>query len=158
MFERFTEPARRCLFVARSRTVERDGDAISGEDLVGGMLVAAPDALAALVSHPTESLTPPETMRAFLRRLEANKAFWADRAGRQIPFSAAVKQAIERAVQEADALGQRWVRPEHLLAALLREPESAIARTLLDSGITLAQVRLRLAGFSDQDSPTADHL
>jgi ATP-dependent Clp protease ATP-binding subunit ClpC len=144
MFERYTERARRSLFAARARTVEREGDAITGEDLVGGILVAAPDTLAALASHPTDALTSGETPEAFWSRLQSAPAAHLASANREIPFSAAVKVVLERAVQEAEALGQKAVHPEHLVAALLREPESPAARLLLDAGITLAKVRQRL--------------
>ena len=33
MFERFTEEARTALFFARARTADRDGDAITSEDI-----------------------------------------------------------------------------------------------------------------------------
>lgn len=151
MFERFTERARRSLFAARARTIERDGDSITREDLVAGILVAAPDTLAALASHPTDALPPSETPQAFWQRLQSASA--AAAAGREIPFSAEVKIILGRAVQEADALGQTAVRPEHLVAAILREPESPAARMLLEAGITLAKIRQRLVGLGDEAAP-----
>jgi hypothetical protein len=41
MFERFTETARHCVFFARLKTVERDGEEISAEDLLARLSASA---------------------------------------------------------------------------------------------------------------------
>lgn len=148
MFERFTEEARRVLF-ARARTSERNGETITSEDLLGGIVVAAPNLVLRFASEHLDALTPRETAEDFMRRLFSDEATWVAKARKEIPFSAAVKLAVERAVQEADDLGDNSVRPEHLLLGLLRDEETLAWRTLHEAGVRLREVR-RVLGEDDR--------
>ena len=58
MFERFTELARQALFCAHYKAEERNGDAISGQDLLGGLMMAAPDGVLRFASQDAEILRP----------------------------------------------------------------------------------------------------
>ena len=56
MFERFTEEARRSLFFARHKTTERNGFAITDEDLLHGISLAAPAAIELLGENAAAAL------------------------------------------------------------------------------------------------------
>ena len=58
MFERFTEAARQSLFCARFKAEERNGDAIAAQDLLGGLLMAAPNGILRFASQDAEILRP----------------------------------------------------------------------------------------------------
>jgi ATPases with chaperone activity, ATP-binding subunit len=76
------------------------------------------------------------------------------RPGQKIPFSSSVILALQRAVQEADDLGQYFIRPEHLLLGLLREENTAESQTLRKAGVTLQDVRRVLS--AEPDVPAED--
>jgi len=70
----------------------------------------------------------------------------------EIPFSRAVKEALQFAAQEADGLGHADIGAEHLLLGLLREGHSGAASMVANQGLHLnaaraAVVRLRSAAM-----------
>ena len=58
-----------------------------------------------------------------------------------IPFSGAAKKVLELSLREAIHLGDREIRPEHILLALLREGHGVAAEFLTRSGVTDGTVR-----------------
>jgi ATP-dependent Clp protease ATP-binding subunit ClpA len=151
MFERFTEPARRALFFARAKTSERDGDEISTEDLLGGLLLAVPDAVVRFAS--SDSLRPAETGEEFFDRVEHRSPEWMAKTRREIRFSAAAQTALLKTVEEADALGHTFIRLEHLLLGLLRDEGTEAWRTLHEAGVRLREVRRILGEEGDSGEP-----
>ena len=142
MFERFTDEARRALFYARARTAERDGDAITNEDLLDGLLLAAPDAITRFAA--ADALLPRETAEEFIERAERGDT-WGRHARKEIPFSPSAKLVLDRALQEANDLGHADLRPEHLLVGLLPDEGSEAWRMLHEAGVRLTAVRRALA-------------
>ncbi len=61
-------------------------------------------------------------------------------AGARPPFSPAAKKALELALREALALGDRHIGAEHVLLGILREGEGLAARVLCARGIDRAAV------------------
>ena len=145
MFERFTEDARRALFFARSKTVERQGDSITPEDLLGGIVWASPNLLAQFDAQPTKMLTPSETGEEFISRVGVDRGALAAHARKEIPFSGTTKLALQCAAEEADALRHLPIGPEHLLLGLLRDENSQAWRILDEARVTLREVRRILA-------------
>jgi ATP-dependent Clp protease ATP-binding subunit ClpC len=140
MFERYTEDARRALFFARYKTTERDGDSISGEDLFAGIVLGAPESIQRLTSSRPDALPSSETGEQFLDRMRRDEEMEV-RSRKELRFSRAATEALLLAVQEADALGHRHVRPEHLILALLRTTDTDTSQRLLKAGVTLEDVR-----------------
>ena len=104
MFERFTYLARQSLFCALYRAEERNGDAISTEDLLGGLMMAAPNLLR-LASQDAELLRPAVTRDQLLARMRDELVAGGNTLRmREIPFSSSLKLTFERSVQEADDL------------------------------------------------------
>jgi hypothetical protein len=130
MFERFTEAARQSLFCARYKTEERNGDQIDMQDLLGGLMMAAPNGILRFASQDAEILRPVETLEQWSTRQrdELMAGTGTARMGRELPFSSDVILALKRAVQEADDLGHKSIRSEHLLLGLL------LRRTLTHGG------------------------
>jgi ATP-dependent Clp protease ATP-binding subunit ClpC len=143
MFERFSEDARRALFFARATTTQRQGDSITPEDLLGGIVWASPHLLARFGAPATNTLTPSETAEDFMSRLDAPSTLAHSK--KEIRFLGITKLALERAAEEADALRHKTIGPEHLLLGILREEKSQAWRTLDEAGVTLREVRRIMA-------------
>lgn len=150
MFERFTEDARRALFFARAKTTERQGDVITPEDLLGGIIVSAPHVLTRFGARLTDTQTPTESAEEFMSRFLHKRGTPDAHASKEIPFSGATKMALGRAAEEADGLGHKAIRPEHLLLGILRDESSEAWRTLDEAGVTLLQVRRIMAQPNEQ--------
>jgi ATP-dependent Clp protease ATP-binding subunit ClpA len=65
--------------------------------------------------------------------------------GPAVPFSARAKKALELTLREAVSLGERDLRPEHLVLGLLREGDGVAARVLTERGVTHAAARAKVA-------------
>lgn len=144
MFERFTEDARRALFFARAETAQRQGDSITPEDLLAGILWALPNAIGYLGSDSSTTITRMERADDFFSRVAEDQA-WNAHASKEIRFSEAAKLVLMRAGEEADALRHKPIRPEHLILGVLRDETSEASRTLNRAGVTLRQARRILA-------------
>lgn len=153
MFERFTERARQSLLVARCHVEERNGEEIAIEDLLSGLLVAAPDRLLRFGSEAAETLRPALTFEQWTVRLwqDHSRGDTPARASREIPFSTSTKLALQRAAHEADDLRHRFIRPEHLLLGILRDEGTDEWRMLQKTGMTLSGVRAAMDSEPDVD-------
>ncbi len=156
MFERFTQQARQSLLFARAKTSDRDGEEISAEDLVVGLLRATPDTVLRFASQAAaDRIRPRDDGEQWLLRVETRDDFKTP-LNREIPFSAAAKTVIERAVEEANALNHQFVRPEHVLLGLLRDEDTEVWRTLNEAGVRLREVRRVLGEEPDTGEPPTD--
>jgi ATP-dependent Clp protease ATP-binding subunit ClpC len=136
MFERFTQDARHALFFARAKAAERQGDVITPDDFLAGILLSAPHVLTRLGAQVTDIST--ETAEDFMERTFSTIAA---RTSQEIPFSQETKIAIGRAAEEADQLGHKAIGAEHLLLGILRDESSEAWRTLQKAGVTLREAR-----------------
>jgi ATP-dependent Clp protease ATP-binding subunit ClpA len=136
VFERFTEDARHALFFARAKAAERQGDVITPEDFLAGILLSAPHVMTRLGGRVPDM--PTETAEDFMER---SFSTIAARTSKEIPFSQETKTALGRAAEEADELGHKPIRPEHLLLGILRDESSEAWRTLHEAGVTLREAR-----------------
>jgi ATP-dependent Clp protease ATP-binding subunit ClpA len=74
-------------------------------------------------------------------------------------FTRAARAAVIQAQEEARDLGQSPIGTEHLLLALLADPQSPTARVLRDGGVDAGRVRaevIRLVGRGPAGPPPAD--
>ena len=139
MFDRFDEAAMMALFFARVVAGDRDAEEMDTEDLMQGIMLAAPSAVLRFGSEQVESLAPPaDDVVAQMTEERPEKDT------REIPMSSHFRPVLERAVEEADALGNRAIRPEHLVLGLLREEGSKAWATLHSAGVRLQEMRLAL--------------
>ena len=68
-------------------------------------------------------------------------------AGRAGPLARLARSVLEFGRQEADRLNHNYLGTEHVLLALMREPNSAAAKVLDNLGIDLEKVRLAVEGM-----------
>jgi ATP-dependent Clp protease ATP-binding subunit ClpA len=151
MFERFTKEARAVVLVAQEEATALEADRIGSEHLLLGL--AAEQGTAARVLEPlglghAEVRAELEQARDGLdadalasigidldevrRRVEESfgpGALGGHRKGRR-PFSPGAKKALELALREAIALGDRHIGSEHILLGVMRDPGGRVADVL----------------------------
>jgi hypothetical protein len=136
LFERFNGPARRALQLAFREARRRQHDFLGTEHLLFGLLCDHSSSAGAVLRGLTQ---PSETLQARLEELLHDEPTGA--ALEQFPLSPAAQRALRFAAEEAAQLGRTVVGPEHLLLALLREPETQAALILSQAGLQLDDAR-----------------
>src|SRR5689334_13097618 len=125
MFERYTERARRVLFFARYEASQLGSISIEVDHLLLGLMrehKGLASRMFALAQLPLEHIRADiEGRSAFREKLPTSV---------EIPFTAASKQVLGFAAEEADALEDQHIGTEHLLLGILREARSPAAATL----------------------------
>jgi ATP-dependent Clp protease ATP-binding subunit ClpC len=150
MFERFTERARKVVYLAQQEAARLGHNVVGTEHLLLG-LVAEGEGVAA---KALESLD----IRLEKIRQEVEKIIGVGETNPfgEIPFTPRAKRVLELAVDEGRQLGHNYVGTEHILLGLIREGEGVAAQVLKNLGADLEKVRkqvLGLLGGSGANSP-----
>ena len=136
MFNRFTERAKKVIFLAREEARRLDHDYLGTEHILLGLIREGEGIGAATLQNLAIDLAQV--------RAEVEKA--VGRGGGtlflgQIPFTPRAKKVLELAVTEARNLGHNYIGTEHLLLGLIREAEGVAAQILTSLGADLGKVR-----------------
>ena len=136
MFNRFTERAKKVIFLAREEARRLDHDYLGTEHILLGLIREGEGIGAAALQNLAIDLAQV--------RVEVEKA--VGRGGGtlflgQIPFTPRAKKVLELAVTEARNLGHNYIGTEHLLLGLIREAEGVAAQILTSLGADLGRVR-----------------
>lgn len=136
MFNRFTERAKKIIFLAREEARRLDHDYLGTEHILLGLIREGEGIGAAALQNLAIDLAQV--------RAEVEKA--VGRGGGtlflgQIPFTPRAKKVLELAVTEARNLGHNYIGTEHLLLGLIREAGGVAAQTLTSLGADLGKVR-----------------
>ncbi len=136
MFNRFTERAKKIIFLAREEARRLDHDYLGTEHILLGLIREGEGIGAAALQNLAIDLAQV--------RAEVEKA--VGRGGGtlfigQIPFTPRAKKVLELAVTEARNLGHNYIGTEHLLLGLIREAEGVAAQILTSLGADLGKVR-----------------
>ena len=147
MFERYTERARRTLFFARYEASQRGSTSIDAEDILLGLLRESKGVTGIIFSRAHLRLddVAPEVYRRSPPSKKVSTSV-------EIPFSAAAKQVLIHAAEEADGLSDRFIGAEHLLLGLLREDGSVVASILRDHGLRLEPLRAEIPEITRAES------
>jgi ATP-dependent Clp protease ATP-binding subunit ClpC len=135
VFERFTEPSRQVVVLARDEARELRHNSIGTEHLLLGLLRERKGKAAQVLESLGLAL---EDVRAEVTRVVGPGT---DVPGSQMPFTPHAKLALELALREAFSLGHNDIGPEHILLGLVAEGEGVASRILLDAGVTAETVR-----------------
>lgn len=108
MFERFTDRARRAVVLAQEDNRLRNGQNITTDDLLRGLVLEGESVAAHALTNVGVVVHP------------AQPGTGAGPSG-HIPFTAQTKKVLELSVREALQLGHNYIAPEHILLALCRE-------------------------------------
>lgn len=139
MFERYTESARRTIFLARAEAQVRASQWIEPEHLLLAIALESPGVFAGFFSNRQE-------VEAVLRDLqEALPRPSVPAAASDMPLSHPCKRVLAYGAEESQRAGHRHIGVEHNLLGLLREPSLA-ERILQKHGITLESARAHVRG------------
>src|SRR5258706_148221 len=136
MFEKYTEKAKKVLFLARYEASQMGSKVIGSEHLLLGLIKEGDDLVRDLFGRSGVNL---ELLRA---ELEARGTSGEKPAAPiEIPFSEETKKILVCAEEEAERLLHPYVSDEHLLLGLLRVEDSAAGRILSEKGMRLYALR-----------------
>ncbi len=150
MFERFTDRARRVMALANQEALRLHHDYIGTEHILLGLVkddlglgaaaLTSMDVTAAAVEHEIENRIRPGP----------------DPTSREkLPQTPPAKKVIEYAIEEARSLRHKFVGTEHLLLALLRDPETVAGQALASLGVDQNRAReVVMALLTESDERT----
>lgn len=135
MFERFTERARKVVYLAQQEAARLGHNVVGTEHLLLG-LVAEGEGVAAKAL---------ESLEINLDRIrgEVEKIIGSGETNPfgEIPFTPRAKRVLELAVDEGRQMGHNYVGTEHILLGLIKEGEGVAAQVLKNLGADLEKVR-----------------
>jgi ATP-dependent Clp protease ATP-binding subunit ClpC len=135
MFERYTQSARRVIFLAREEASQHGSPFIESEHLLLGIL-RENEALAVRIGGETGSVN------SFRKEIEAKTTIKQSLIGsREVPLSADSKRILILAAKEADDLGHRQIALAHFLLGILRVEKCIAAKILQAHGSSLLAIR-----------------
>jgi ATP-dependent Clp protease ATP-binding subunit ClpC len=129
MFSRFTERARRVVFLSHGEATALNHDHIGTEHLLLALLREGEGVAATVLAGLGASLD-----RVHPRLVEVT-GYGRDPYVGHLPLTARVRTVLDLSRSEATKLGHRGVSTEHLLLGLVREGRSAAALVLLTLGV-----------------------
>lgn len=146
MFERYTQPARRMIFIARSLAWRTGSPEIAPHHLLLGLF--REDQGLAL-----RFLGSPWAAEDIWKEVEAAEPIRESMSRSiEIPLTRSSQRALNFAAKEADRASSRQIGTGQCLLGLLREGDSLAARILHTHGVSLDSVRASLAQDSHDDS------
>ena len=136
MFEKYTEKAKKVLFLARYEASQMGSKVIGSEHLLLGLIKEGDETVKELFQRSNVNL---ELLRA---ELEARGPSGEKPAAPiEIPFSEESKKILACAEEEAERLLHPHVSDEHILLGLLRVEDSSAGRLLTEKGMRLYALR-----------------
>ncbi|MCL6590881.1 MAG: ATP-dependent Clp protease ATP-binding subunit [Firmicutes bacterium] len=155
MFEKFTERARKVVYLAQQEAARLGHNIVGTEHLLLGLVAegegVAAKALEALGLHLDKV------------RMEVEKIIGAGNTNPfgEIPFTPRAKRILELAIDESRQMGHNYIGTEHILLGLIREGEGVAAQVLKNLGADLEKVRKEvinlLGGGTGQHGPKGYH-
>jgi len=142
MFEKFTEKAKRILFLARYEASQHGAKQIGTEHILLGLLKEGEDTTRELFTRANVSMDL--LQRELERRGPAREKL---STSVEIPFSDETKRVLQFAEEEAERLMHPNIGTEHILLGLLRLEESTAGRLLAERGMRLYAVREDAVGI-----------
>ena len=135
MFEKFTDRARRSLFLSQEEARRLNHNYVGTEHLLLGLVSEGEGVATKALQSLDISL---ETVRTQVEEI-IGQGQWAPTG--HIPFTPRAKKALELSLREATQLGHNYIGTEHLLLGLVREGEGVAAQVLVKLGADLSRVR-----------------
>ncbi|MBV8113317.1 MAG: hypothetical protein JO300_01145 [Silvibacterium sp.] len=148
MFERYTEKARRAIFIARYEASQFGLQDIDANCLLIG-LVREDGQIStrwlALDATELYSLVESQTIKSKPVATSVD-----------MPLTNEVTRVLAHAAEEAERLAHRNIDTEHLFLGLLREPDTFAARRIKERGLTPEEIRVAIAQDSSGREPKED--
>ncbi len=150
MFERYTQSARRAIFLARYEASNYGSPYIETEHLLLGVLR---ESKGWAIWFPGQFNVGPDIRSEIEKRITPR-----DRipTSSEVPLSDECKKVLKLAAETADRLDHRRIEPEHLLIGLLRAEKSLAAQILMARGLRADPILERLANDPDKRDYNSD--
>jgi ATP-dependent Clp protease ATP-binding subunit ClpC len=136
MFEKFTEKAKRILFLARYEASQQGGKLIGTEHLLLGLLKEGEETTRELFNRANVSI---DLLQVELEKGSPTREKLSTSV--EIPFSEETKKVLQYAEEEAERLMHPHIGTEHIMLGLLRLEDSVAGRLLAERGMRLFAVR-----------------
>ena len=150
MWVRFTERARRVVFLAQEEAGKLRENNVSSEHLLLG-LVREKDSVAARVLDRL-GVKPAAIRKELLKQVTKGKG----KLGHDMQLTPEAKRAIDLAYEEARGLDNNYLGTEHLLLGLVREDEGAAAGILRKMGVDANKARDVVRAIQEENMKTPD--
>lgn len=137
MFERFTEAARRTMFLAKEEAERLGSEQVETEHLLLGTFAEE-----ALINHLLGSVLPKEVRSEIAQSVPNEKKNSSDIGGSLSEESNAI---LNLGTAEADRLQDKQVGNEHLILGMMIQSKCRAARLLVEHGLSLETLRERIA-------------
>ncbi|HSJ45950.1 MAG TPA: Clp protease N-terminal domain-containing protein [Euzebyales bacterium] len=135
MLERFTDEARRVVVIAQEEARGLDHAQIGTEHLLLGLVhEEGSEVTRVLVELGVD-------VRALEHAVHAVVGRGVDPSPSHLPFTRQAKESLELALRESLQLGDKEIRPTHILCGLLREGDGVAVTVLTRQGVDLDEVR-----------------
>jgi ATP-dependent Clp protease ATP-binding subunit ClpC len=146
MFERYTETARRVIFLSRYMAGRIGGPEIETDHLLLGLLREDKTLARRFLGSPwaAEDVWKKIVQRKPIRERVPGPV--------DLPLSSESKRALAFAAEEADLVSNKRICSQHLLLGLLREERSLAAEILHECGVHLTDARVALERVPHNDS------
>ncbi len=135
MFESFNDRALRTIELAEHEAHLLCHEYIGTEHILLGLLTEEPDMLAGVLGRFDVNA---DAVRREIDRLVQRGP--ADTTSGNLPLTPRAKRVVQLAQQEATNLNQKQVGTEHLMVALMLEPDGVAGQVLRNLGLNLAAV------------------
>jgi ATP-dependent Clp protease ATP-binding subunit ClpC len=153
--ERFTEEAREALMRVQQLLLRLRHNQLDAEHLLLGLL-GEPDGLIKAAFQKLDGFQP-ALLLEWLRAELSRRPIAAQ--PNQVYITARAKQALDQALADAQRLGDQFASTEHLLLALLADPNDDLTQAAERAGLNravLARAFEEVRGGRSVDSPTAE--
>ncbi|MBX3290682.1 MAG: ATP-dependent Clp protease ATP-binding subunit [Acidobacteria bacterium] len=137
MFERYTERSRRVIFFARYEALQYGSQVISPEHILLG-LMREDRTIASRFFPYKKSITVDTVRREIEERIEVRSRI---PQSAELHLSHETKKILFWAGEESRRMNNKEIRPEHLLAGMLREEKTVAAEVLFLYGLRIEDVR-----------------
>ena len=135
MFEKFTEKAKRILFLARYEASQQGAKTIESEHILLGLLKEGEETTRELFSRANVSM---DLLQAELEERGSSQKL---STSVEIPFSPGTKDLLQHAERESERMMHPHIGTEHILLGILHMAQSTAGRMLLERGMRLDAVR-----------------
>src|SRR6476646_8979905 len=135
VFERFTDRARRVVFLAQEEARMLNHNYIGTEHILLGLIHEGEGGAAKALESLGISLD------AVRQQVEEIIGQGQQAPSGHIPFTPRAKKVLELSLREALQLGHNYIGTEHILLGLIREGEGVAAQVLVKLGADLNRVR-----------------
>ena len=140
MFERYTENARRTIFLAKTEAAGAGSPEIDTLHLLLGIITADRALMGSLLGMPLVDLIQEQIL------LKSKRASAPNTNAVEPPLTGECKRILKHAEEQADSLSSASIGNEHLLLGVLCEPGSMAGKILKKQGLELGALRQKLGG------------